>query len=407
MRNLTLGEWEEKYIKGPIERFDQKYTMFNRGSWDPEIQKLKKKNLAKREDKDEPGFTIQDQALRMASRHGTKMVLFNTYKPNPPRAIRAIAEAIEAANPNVISMRFRPPEGEKVDVTNPEKLTRDIKKVATYFGADLVGICKLDRRFVYSHSYDEPAPGSPDTSPGESLPQEIPEEFQYVVVMCYEEDYDLFRYSDTPIPGTTSAMGYSRMAVTNNYLSAFIRYLGYKTIDCTTNDVALSIPLAMQAGLGDLGRNGLLITPQFGPRVRISKVITDLPLIPDSPIDFGVTRFCGVCKKCATRCPSQSIKFGERTAEPNNASNVAGELKWPLNAITCHIAGSQLHPGCQNCIAVCPYNKADSWFHRTVRWFIDKAEWADPLFVRMDDLFGYGRPKEADNFWEEWQPKRR
>ena len=405
MKKLTLDQWQNKYIVGPIERFDQKHIMQNRPTWDPEIQTLMKNQSSNRENRNEPGFQQQDQALRMASRHGTKMVLLNTHRPNTPEAIKKIAATIEEVNPAITAMRFRPPT-EKVDVSNPERMTRDVKKVARYLGADLVGVCRLDERFVYSHTYEGPASGGSFDSLGKWLPLEIPEEFQYAVVMCYEEDYDLLEYSDSPIPGTTSSMGYSRMAVTNNYLSAFIRYLGFKTIDCTTNDIALSIPMAMQAGLGDLGRNGLLITPQFGPRVRISKVITDLPLIPDTPIDFGVTEFCTTCKKCAVRCPSRSIMFGERTTEPNNISNNGGVLKWPYNAVTCNIAGSQLHPGCMNCVSVCPYNKPNTWPHRTVRWFTDHVRWADSLYVKMDDLFGYGKPRKPDNFWEEWQPRR-
>ena len=42
MKKLTLSEWEEKYIVRPVERFDQKYIMFNRPSWNPEIKGLLK-----------------------------------------------------------------------------------------------------------------------------------------------------------------------------------------------------------------------------------------------------------------------------------------------------------------------------------------------------------------------------
>ncbi|MBA7715561.1 Epoxyqueuosine reductase [subsurface metagenome] len=142
---------------------------------------------------------------------------------------------------------------------------------------------------------------------GDHKPQEIPEEFEYVVVMAFAEDYNMMKYYPSWIAHSATSMGYSIMAITNMFLSAFIRSLGFRAIDCTTNDVANSIPLAMQAGLGDLGRNGLLITPQFGPRVRLTQIITDLPLVADSPLEFGVTEFCTVCKRCAQLCPSQSI----------------------------------------------------------------------------------------------------
>ena len=71
-------------------------------------------------------------------------------------------------------------------------------------------------------------------------------------------------------------------------LAEFIRILGYKAIPMG-NDTSLSIPLAIDAGLGELGRHGLLITPEYGPCVRLCKVFTDLPLEPDKPIQFGVT----------------------------------------------------------------------------------------------------------------------
>ena len=160
----------------------------------------------------------------------------------------------------------------------------------------------------------------------------------------------------------------------------------------------------MQAGLGEQGRNGLLISPQFGPRLRLSKVLTDLPLIPDSPIDFGVTEFCEVCKKCADMCPSRSITPGEQTTEPINPSNAGGASKWRIDAVTCRLYWGRVSQGCNNCVSCCPYNKVDTPFHRAVRWFTDYARWADAFYVKMDDLFGYGKPKKAVNFWEEWQP---
>jgi hypothetical protein len=43
------------------------------------------------------------------------------------------------------------------------------------------------------------------------------------------------------------------------------------------------------------------------------------------------------------------------------------------------------------------------WFHRLVRWSVDHARWADRLYIKMDDWFGYGKPQKADNFWEEWR----
>jgi len=62
--------------------------------------------------------------------------------------------------------------------------------------------------------------------------------------------------------------------------------------------------VAMQAGIGWIGRNNLLITPQFGARVRLITVLTNMPLKADPPTPFG----CGDCYACLASCPSQSIK---------------------------------------------------------------------------------------------------
>jgi hypothetical protein len=136
-------------------------------------------------------------------------------------------------------------------------------------------------------------------------------------------------------------------------------------------------------------------------------VLTDLPLIVDSPIDFGVAEFCQACQKCADLCPSQSISHAEKTAEAVSLSNSPGALKWPINAETCRTYWGKTNKECTICVAVCPYNKPDTQLHRLVRWCTDYLRWADPLYVFMDNLLGYGKRKKADHFWEEWQPNRR
>ena len=402
MKRLSLDEWKMKYSADSVERFDQKNQMFYRIAWDDEVKDILKDWSYNSEPSDKPGYALKDSALRLASWSGERISLFNISKPNPSPVAKAVVEAMTNGRPQAnAQVRERP----KVDTSDTAALANDIKKAALYFGADVVGICRLDNTWVYSNSYQPGRPTPDGNTGGQSLGQEIPEEYQYAVVMGFEEDYEMMKYSHTLIANATCSLGYSRMAITNAHLSDFIRNLGYEAIDCSTNDVALSIPLAMLAGLGDLGRSGLLISPRYGPRLRLSKVFTNLPLATDSPIDFGVTEFCDACMKCAEMCPSRSISFNERTTEPISPSNSAGALKWPANGVTCRTYWGRVHRGCSICIASCPYNKADTWFHRMTLWLTDHARWAAPFFVAMDNLFGYGRPKNADNFWEEWQPK--
>ena len=396
MKKITLAEWEKKYVAGTIERFDPRNQMFTRPMWDPEIKDLLDNWSIAGTAGEKAGFTLEDQALRWGSNAGTSISQSNApaglgLNPPPGAAPTIEGRTPPAANPIASIMTYQLPEGLKTDTGDIAKLTGMVKKAARWFGADLVGICRLDRRWIYESSEASP------------MVRDIPDEFQYAIVLGFEMDYNLIRYFNTYTANAATRMGYSRMAVTNAHLASFIRYLGYRAIE-SGNDIALSIPMAMQAGLGDIGRNGILITPEFGPRVRLSKVITDLPLVADRPIDFGVTEFCGVCMKCAHSCPSRSIMTGERTAEPNNRSNNPGGLKWPINAETCRTYWSRVQTPCVSCIATCPYNKEYTPFHRTVRWFTDNARWVDSLYVKLDDLFGYGRQRKPDNFWAEWQP---
>lgn len=94
----------------------------------------------------------------------------------------------------------------------------------------------------------------------------------------------------------------------------YINSKGYKAIGQTTTYVTsndnLSTPLphktvATRAGLGWIGKNALLITPQYGSAIRLSSVITDMPLITNNPINKSK---CGTCNKCEISCPGTAIK---------------------------------------------------------------------------------------------------
>jgi len=397
MKRLPVEQWKRENIIGTLEQFDEKYTMFARPLWDEKVKPLLNWVLDRSKSKRKEGSTLRDQALRIGSRTGIMMHLFENDRPNPiaiAREIGAIATPERVARNIMVSL---PPEGEKWDVTDRATLTRDIKNAAVYYGADIVGVCKLDRRWIYSHSFD--------LGSGEYNVQEIPDEFQYAIVMGFGEDYQMLRYAPTYIADAETSLGYSRMAITNAYVSKFIKILGHKAMSCSTNTVGITIPMAIEAGLGQLGRNGLLITREFGPAVRISKVLTSLPLIPDNPVDFGVTEFCRACKICSDKCPSKAILPGRRIADARNESNAPGVLKWPIDAERCMGQWSRIRKPCTICISVCPFNKPDNWFHTMVKRFVDRIRWADPFYVKMDKILGYGTQADAKEFWDRWQPQ--
>jgi epoxyqueuosine reductase len=385
--NLKLNyvkEGASRYITGQIEQFNQKNEMFKRPLWDLDML-----NLGKRFYKDKalprktPGYTLPDQAMVNASWR------LDTLCNNGPGG--------ESSNLYARSWNHkfsfpRVPSGLKITVDDPLKITAGVKKAAGIFGASLVGVCELDRRWLYSSAYYITSDG------GKESENYIPKEFKYAVVIAIEMDYENIRYSPSHPASVATGLGYSKMAFTAGLLAQYIRGLGFKAIPAG-NSTACSIPIAIDAGLGEMGRNGLLVTPDFGPRIRLAKVLTNLPLVPDSPIEFGVQDFCKICGKCSQKCPSRAIDGGEPTAEPHNISNRKGVEIWHINAEKCLTFWADNRTDCANCIRVCPFNKLPGLFHNFVRWGIKDMPMLNRLFLWGDDMMGYGKRKNAKHFF--------
>jgi len=388
MKPKLVSKGAERYVVGKVERFDQKNEAFKRATWDPEMRELAKAYYAKYEGREMPkekaGYTAKELALSMAGWHvaldfGSGLFIGG--------------EGMEAweAQPVGRTDTTRMPKGLKLEVEDSVEATRVIKSAARLFGASLVGVCGLDRRWLYSNSYH--------TLKRESKPVEIGNEYRYAIVMAHEMDYEAMKQAPNNIAEAAASTVYSRMAGVVAQLAQYIRGLGYKAIPMG-NDTANSVPLAIDAGLGELSRMGLLITPgSYGPRVRLNKIFTDMPLMPDSPIEFGVWDFCKKCEKCARFCPSQAIVSGPPTEEIHNISNIKGLLRWPVDGEKCFTSFALNGTACGTCIRVCPFNKTPGLLHEWVRWGVKNTRWLDSLFVKADDLLGYGKRAQVDEFW--------
>jgi reductive dehalogenase len=266
----------------------------------------------------------------------------------------------------------------RIELT-PEEATERVKGYARNRGADLVGITELNPLWVYSHRgeifYDN----------WEDWGKEIEVKYTYAVVFAMEMSLDMVG-TGPHTPTAIESMGnYARGAYIATQLASFIANLGYPaTASHFRHYEALMVPLAVDAGLGELGRLGYLITKELGPRVRLGVVTTNLPLIPDKPVDIGVEDFCRTCKKCAVCCPSKSIP------EEKDQAVVNGLLRWKLNAETCFEYWGRVGTDCNICMRVCPWSHARTFPHRIILWFITRNKIARRLFSVMDDIF-YGK----------------
>ncbi len=130
---------------------------------------------------------------------------------------------------------------EKIVPGSGKETARRLRKAAKMFGADDVGICEVDDRWVYSHHYNRKSQ--------ESHPLKLPKNLKYAIVLVMPMDYELGKTFPAALSGTTTGVGYSSSLNCANSLAQFIVNLGYKAI-ASLNDTAQSIPMAIQAGLG-------------------------------------------------------------------------------------------------------------------------------------------------------------
>jgi len=266
---------------------------------------------------------------------------------------------------------------------DPQKASHIVKNLTIHLGADLVGICRLNANWIYSHRgeihYDN---WSDWGQPIENLPP-------FAVVFLTEMSNDHVGSAPHTPTVAESLHLYARGAYIGTLLAQWFAQMGYRGIAQNTRRYDLVLPpLAVDAGLGEVGRHGYLIAPKFGARVRIFAVLTDMPLVTDKPISLGVDEFCERCKKCAESCPSKSIPHHEKVV-------YNGVEKWKIDAESCFDYWSKAGTDCSVCMAVCPFSRPDTPPHRFIRWVVGRSSVAVKTFPYIDN-FIYGK---------NWRPK--
>lgn len=242
---------------------------------------------------------------------------------------------------------------EQAKLKDPVKTAELIKAVGMQFGSIMVGITELNPDWVYGY----PIRGRGFENTEEPL--EIPDWWTYAIVVGSPMSWDP-TYAN-PTYGTSND-AYSRTRIIATRMEAFIKTLGYPArshVPGTSYDLMVP-PIAIDAGLGEQGRNGIMITPEVGCNIRPAVVTTNIPVATDKPIDIGVDDFCLHCKVCAEVCPSGAIPLGDKT-------EVRGYRRWKIDTAKCqNFWSSNLgNMGCRLCISVCPYTRKANWLHRT------------------------------------------
>ena len=219
--------------------------------------------------------------------------------------------------------------------------SQQIKEAAKQMGADIVGIGSIDRW---------------STAPIQMDPKQIMPRAKSIIALGFRVMRGSLRgVEEGTYFSNYSAMGYGGityldMPMTIINLSKMIEDAGYEAVPMghqsdwraidgvgymkedysrpvapgkAAPDVMISLRIAgFLCGLGEIGYSKMLLTPEFGPRVRVGIIITELELEPDPIIEPGT--LCNRCMACVRECPGGCIP-ADRTIK----ENVAGyELEW-------------------------------------------------------------------------------
>lgn len=221
-----------------------------------------------------------------------------------------------------------------------ENFTKKVKEVALANEADVVGVARMNENWVYE-GFEVKQP--------------------WIIMEGVKQDYE--KISTAPDYDTNMEVldQYNRAHRANYALANWIRSQGYyaERYKGFLGTSLTMIPPAIEAGLGQLGKHGSLMSRKFGPNFRLGYVVTDMPLVADKPDDLPIDDFCSSCQLCTKNCPTGAISDKKQW--------VRGVEKWYVNFDKCVPFFNDTF-GCNVCIAVCPFSRPGA---------------AEPLFEKL------------------------
>ncbi|MEM7241651.1 MAG: reductive dehalogenase domain-containing protein [Pseudomonadota bacterium] len=267
--------------------------------------------------------------------------------------------------------------------STPERNAENLKAASYFLGIDAVGLSRCPDWTWYSH----------DATGDEIIPPH-----DQAVSMIVDQGFETMEGAsgDDWISVAQSMRAYLRFSLLGGILAQQIRNLGYKAKAHTVMDgEVLQPPLLLLSGLGEVSRIGeVILNPYLGPRLKSGVVTTDMPMVHDRPIDFGLQNFCESCNKCARECPSGAI-----TAGPKLMFN--GYEIWKSDSQKCATYRITTKGGamCGRCMKTCPWNLEGLFADAPFRWAAMKLPKAAPLLAKLDDMADRGSLNTLKKWW--------
>ena len=268
----------------------------------------------------------------------------------------------------------------------PEVLTRHVKALGYFFKADIMGACTVPQSAYYSHDK-------------QGVPIEV--KYENAIVLVMGKDWNAMRASTGSdwIGDPISFQAYQHLGLVAETIANYIKRLGWDASaqygpSFVDKYSVLMPPLLLRAGIGEVSRAGIILNPYLGLGYKAAAILTNMPIVPDKPIDFGLQRFCRDCRICAENCPSRAISTGDK--EMYN-----GYETWKLDTRRCASFNFTNKKGtmCNRCVKSCPWTRPPTWPNNLVRSMVTRSRLAQQISIRGAHLLGTGKDHPEDKWW--------
>lgn len=245
--------------------------------------------------------------------------------------------------------------------TDAATMSRLIREEARRLGLSAVGFTRHDPRYTFAEFAADQLPNA--------------------IVCVVEQDYEATQTLPSGRAERSAFRAYAELIGRVGPLADFIARQGYRARPEDFAGHTMVIHYGVEAGLGQLGLNGQLLTPQAGSRCRLALITTDAPVEYGAPVDYGIEALCDSCQACVRRCPVGAIPKARREHR--------GVTKAKIKTERCLPTMIQTH-GCAVCMKVCPVQRYG--LEAVQEHFEDTGE---ILGKGSDELEGYAWPLDG------------
>ena len=295
-------------------------------------------------------------------------------------AQKDVIDHIALMQPNAVAEKIAPiPQ-------DPAVLTRHIKAAGYFLKADVMGACKVPQSAYYSHDK-----------------QGIPIDCRYenAIIIVMRKNWNAMHSSKGYdwMGDPLSFQAYAHLGLVAETIADYIRRLGWGAVpqygpSFVNKYVVLLPPLLIAAGVGEVSRAGIILNPFLGLGFKAAAILTNMPIIPDKPIDFGLQNFCQSCKICAQNCPSKAISMGNKVM-------YNGYETWKLDTQRCASFNFTNKRGtmCNRCVKSCPWRHPTTLLHNLVRNVVMHSRLAQRIAIKAAYLLEPGKDHPEDKWW--------